>query len=56
MVQRFSAPKIEVIRKAIEQLRELEFFYYAPGGESQRVIDALLSYLSMVKLVCMGMV
>lgn len=25
------APKIEVIRKAIEQHRELEFFYYAPG-------------------------
>lgn len=33
------APKIEVIRKAIEQYRELEFFYYAPGGESQRVIE-----------------
>lgn len=33
------APKIEVIRKAIEQHRELEFFYYAPGGESQRVIE-----------------
>ena len=33
------APKIEVIRKAIEQHRELEFFYYAPWGESQRVIE-----------------
>ena len=33
------APKIEVIRKAIEQHWELEFFYYAPGGESQRVIE-----------------
>ena len=33
------APKIEEIRKAIEQHRELEFFYYAPGGESQRVIE-----------------
>ncbi len=33
------APKIEMIRKAIEQHRELKFLYYAPGGESQRVIE-----------------
>ena len=33
------APKIEMIRKAIEQHKELEFFYYAPNGESQRIIE-----------------
>lgn len=32
-------PKIEMIRIAIEQHRELAFFYYAPGGESQRIIE-----------------
>lgn len=33
------APKIEMIRTAIEQHRELEFFYYAPNGESQRIME-----------------
>lgn len=33
------ASKIEMIRKAIEQHKELEFFYYAPNGESQRTIE-----------------
>ena len=33
------APKIEMIRMAIEQHRELEFFYYAPKGEAQRIIE-----------------
>ena len=28
-----------MIRKAIEQHKELEFFYYAPNGESQRTIE-----------------
>lgn len=33
------APKIEMIRSAIEQHREMVFFYYAPNGESQRIIE-----------------
>lgn len=33
------SPKIEMIRMAIEQHRELEFYYYAPSGESQRIIE-----------------
>lgn len=33
------APKIEMIRGAIEQHREMMFFYYAPNGESQRIIE-----------------
>lgn len=33
------APKIELIRTAIEKCRELEFIYYAPGGESVRCIE-----------------
>lgn len=33
------APKIEMIRTAIEQHRELAFFYYAPNGESRRSIE-----------------
>ncbi len=33
------APKIEMIRSAIEQHREMMFFYYAPNGESQRIIE-----------------
>lgn len=33
------APKIEMIRMAIEQCRELEFKYYAPGGDSSRQIE-----------------
>lgn len=33
------APKIEMIRLAIEQRRELEFTYYAPKGESFRCIE-----------------
>lgn len=33
------APKIEIIRTAIEHHRELEFFYYAPKGESSRSIE-----------------
>ncbi len=33
------APKIEIIRSAIEQHREMVFFYYAPNGESQRIIE-----------------
>ena len=32
-------PKIEIIRKAIGQCRELEFKYYAPKGESFRCIE-----------------
>lgn len=35
----FLAPKIELIRAATEQHRELEFYYYAPKGESDRVIE-----------------
>lgn len=33
------APKIELIRTAIEQARELEFVYYSPKGESVRCIE-----------------
>ena len=33
------APKIAVIRDAIERGRELEFLYYAPSGESVRRIE-----------------
>lgn len=33
------APKIETIRMAIEQHRELTFCYYAPNGESQRIME-----------------
>ncbi len=33
------APKIELIRTAIEQRRELEFMYYAPKGESARCLE-----------------
>lgn len=33
------APKIELIRNAIEQGRELQFTYYAPSGETQRCIQ-----------------
>lgn len=33
------APKIELIRLAIAQERELEFLYYAPKGESMRCIE-----------------
>ena len=33
------AEKIELIRGAIEQNRELQFFYYAPSGESDRAIE-----------------
>lgn len=33
------APKIELIRTAIDQCRELEFDYYSPKGESTRMIE-----------------
>lgn len=33
------APKIEIIRMAIEQCRELKFKYYAPKGDSFRQIE-----------------
>lgn len=33
------APKIELVRTAIEKSRELEFFYYSPRGESLRRIE-----------------
>ncbi len=33
------APKIELIRTAIDQCRELEFFYYSPKVESVRSIE-----------------
>ena len=33
------APKIELIRSAIDNCRELIFFYYAPKGESNRSIE-----------------
>lgn len=33
------APKIELIRTAIEKCRELEFVYYSPNGESVRSIE-----------------
>lgn len=33
------APKIELIRTAIEQERELEFMYYSPKGEAERYIE-----------------
>ena len=33
------APKIELIRTAIDQGRELEFVYYSPQGESVRCIE-----------------
>lgn len=33
------APKIELIRNAIDQCRELQFRYYAPYGESERCIQ-----------------
>lgn len=32
-------PKIEIIRNAIDNCRELEFCYYAPKGESDRCIE-----------------
>ncbi|MDE6064130.1 MAG: YafY family transcriptional regulator, partial [Lachnospiraceae bacterium] len=33
------APKIELIRNAIDNGRELSFFYYSPTGESERIIE-----------------
>lgn len=33
------APKIELIRSAIDSSREVEFFYYSPSGESVRTIE-----------------
>lgn len=33
------APKIELIRGAIDSRTELEFLYYAPGGEGRRKIE-----------------
>ena len=33
------APKIEIIRDAIDRCRELEFIYYSPNGESVRCIE-----------------
>lgn len=33
------APKIEKIRLAIAKRNEVEFFYYAPGGEGVRVVE-----------------
>lgn len=33
------APKIELIRSAIDGCRELQFLYYAPKGESWRIIE-----------------
>ena len=33
------APKIELIRSAIDGCRELQFLYYAPKGESRRIIE-----------------
>lgn len=33
------APKIELIRRAIDDCRELTFLYYAPKGESKRRIE-----------------
>lgn len=32
------APKIELLRNAIDHCREVKFRYYAPGGESERCI------------------
>lgn len=33
------APKIRLIRDAVEARRELQFQYFAPGGQSQRTIE-----------------
>ncbi|MBD5089558.1 MAG: YafY family transcriptional regulator [Clostridiales bacterium] len=33
------APKIEIIRNAIDNGRELEFLYFAPKGEENRIIE-----------------
>lgn len=33
------APKIEQIRDAIDACREIQFLYYAPGGESERTVE-----------------
>lgn len=33
------APQIELIRSAIDGCRELQFLYYAPKGESWRIIE-----------------
>lgn len=33
------APKIELIRSAIDRQLELTFYYYSPSGESQRTIE-----------------
>lgn len=33
------APKIEMIRSAIDNSREIEFLYYGPKGESNRIIE-----------------
>lgn len=33
------APKIELIRTAIDHMMELKFFYYSPRGEAERIIE-----------------
>ncbi|MCM1064208.1 MAG: YafY family transcriptional regulator [Eubacterium sp.] len=33
------APKIQIIRNAIENCRKISFYYYSPGGESVRSIE-----------------
>ncbi|MDR0923415.1 MAG: YafY family transcriptional regulator [Hungatella sp.] len=36
------SPKIEVIQEAIEASHSIKFHYYAPGGETERIIDPYL--------------
>lgn len=33
------APKIQIIRNAIENCSKISFYYYSPGGESRRMIE-----------------
>lgn len=33
------APKIQMIRNAIDTCRQISFYYYSPGGESMRIIE-----------------
>ena len=49
-------PKIELIQGAIEQHRAIRFAYFSPQGGVRAHRGALLSGVSLVHLVCMGLV
>lgn len=40
------SPKIELIQEAIEASHSIKFHYYAPGGETERIIDLICWYSS----------